>query len=152
MLVSKAVFYFQLHILSIQWKQMDPKDQQFLIRNPFLSQLLSSHHIFLSLVLVIFFSPQKKVLILKVKAEIYTGKIRPYIKNKLNFSKVYFRYTFRHIVWTRHLKKAKNKYLFSHFLATFERQLSPYRWLEVFNILHLLSLICLAQTPVETFS
>lgn len=53
-----------------------------------LSQFLSSCHIFLSLVLIIFFSPQKKVLILNVKAEIHTGKIHPYIKIKLNFPRI----------------------------------------------------------------
>lgn len=45
-----------------------------------------------------------------------------------------------------------NKTIPPHFLVTSEIQLSPYRWLDALNILHLLSLICLAQAPVETFS
>lgn len=120
MLVSKAEFYFQLHILSIKWKQMNPKNQQFLIRNPF--QLLSFSPHFPFSGPHNYFPTTKKVLILNVKAEIHTGKIHPYIKNQIYFPRTtsYFMYTygictFRHIPWTRYLKKGKKKWCSSHF-------------------------------------
>lgn len=55
-------------------------------------------------------------------------------------------------IMKRNLKRGKNKPSYSHFLISVGMQLPPYMWLDVLSILYLLSLICLAQTPVETFS
>lgn len=152
MLVSKAEFYFQLHILSEnKWTQRNSNSSweipsslnysvpQFSPYFPF-----SGPHNF--------FITTKKVFILNIKAEIHTEK-KIVLILKINFFfedvlPIYFQtYTMKKIP-----QEGQEQVLFLLVLVTFEKQLSPNRWLEAFNILHLLSLICLAQAPVEKFS
>ena len=150
--MGKGLVFCQFHILNIIWKQTKVKSQQFLTRNPFPSQLLllSSRRIFLSLVLI-FFLTTNKVLFLNVTTDIHTGKLHPYIKNNHNYPAT-FSDILSDISWKRNLKRGKNNPCSSHYLVTSERQLPSYRWLDALNILCLLSLICLAQIPVKTFS
>lgn len=119
------------------------------MRNPFLSQLLSSS------VLTIFsflWSHHKEGLHSQYKSRNSHRKKNVLIL-KINFFfeevlPIYFQtYTMKKIP-----QEGQEQVLFLLVLVTFEKQLSPNRWLEAFNILHLLSLICLAQAPVEKFS